>query len=178
MHACEPATEWVQADVPGERCCSDTCRQEGFQPTADAVRKHLADLGQRDPMKDPEMEQQARSDLAAFRQGLNLWTVGEAKKNSSQFIGIGAKRKWKDPTATCRPFGLRLPTLRLCLACAAEGCAPDREWACLSGTAWKVGSLTDGMPRVALAARAHLPTAQPPIPSPLTYTAQQQQCQQ
>lgn len=50
-------------------------RQEGFEPTAEACRRRLVDLGQKDPVSDPQTRKESEAELAAFRAGLKNWTV-------------------------------------------------------------------------------------------------------
>mmetsp|Transcript_21582 Transcript_21582/g.56290 ORF Transcript_21582/g.56290 Transcript_21582/m.56290 type:complete len:420 (-) Transcript_21582:972-2231(-) len=57
--------------------------QEGFEPTADAVRRRLKDLGASDPCKDPEIGLQAQAELQDARQSLKAWT-GQARSSENE----------------------------------------------------------------------------------------------
>lgn len=54
------------------------CRQEGFEPTAAAVRQRLIDLGMRDPKHDPELAREAQQELDNLRKDLRGWSVSVA----------------------------------------------------------------------------------------------------
>ena len=56
--------------------CLQLHRQEGLEPTAAAIRKHLQDLGLKDPSADPELDKQSRAELEEFRKSLSSWMVG------------------------------------------------------------------------------------------------------
>lgn len=62
--------------VPLLFCCTAP-REEGYAPTADAVRHRLRQLGVKPAGEvDPEAQQAARADLAAFATDMKAWTVG------------------------------------------------------------------------------------------------------
>jgi hypothetical protein len=58
-------------------CPTGLRRQEGFEPTVNAVAARMKALGKEDPCRSNQaLSQQAEQELAAFRASLPDWQVG------------------------------------------------------------------------------------------------------
>ncbi len=56
-------------------CFRPACRQQGFEPTAEAVRKRMADLGLKDPLRDPQFQQETRAVYEEEASSILAWAV-------------------------------------------------------------------------------------------------------